>query len=105
MTFYRNAQFISYRTNEKYYMIWNKNSFDKTSDKLCARGLGTTASCVLRDSSLESRTHLFFECLFSMDLVHSHLPNGSFYLMPVNLLQLLEILSNLEHEILKAVVT
>lgn len=66
-----------------------------------SRGLGFVITYVLFYNAIESNSHLFFECEYSMALVRNLLLNGSFFLFQVTLQQVLASTKNLEHKALK----
>lgn len=75
----------------------------KTSHNFAARGLGTTITCCLCDSTLESHNYLFFNCSFAQQVIRIVLHRGSFFLLEPSLSDVLLFGDTLEHKIISRI--
>lgn len=75
----------------------------KTSDNFSRRGLGNSLLCCHCSSVNESHKHLFFECLFTWNMIKTLLPYGNFFMLEPSLHQVLHQAQFLGHKVIKRI--
>lgn len=74
----------------------------KTSDLFSTRGLGSTFQCLLCFMELESHSHMFFECEYSIKVMRKVPPKGHFFLMCFSTQQVFEVTTKVGCNLLKS---
>ncbi|KAI0529216.1 hypothetical protein KFK09_001763 [Dendrobium nobile] len=66
----------------------------KTADILIKRNIMVPSNCILCNNGYERHRHLFFECEFSFQIISKFVPNINFFMLRLNLMQILEFIWN-----------
>lgn len=98
---HKSLWFKGYALNYALYAWLAINGGLKTFEVLSYRGIGTLLNCLQCGKEVDSHSHLFSSCSFSLSPIRNVLTIGSFFLLEPSILQVFISIDVVEHSTLR----